>query len=134
MSGQDSLVFLLGPVGVDAYVPRIESGQKIGQEWTLITIPASIVAPTTAAGSLDASVDGVVLSEEFFADDPTASTPTPGDFRIDFTTSITATTGTITFERGESGSVHLDVTYSGMSTVYGPSIYVVFEITTGFAF
>jgi len=75
---------------------------------------------------------GITVAHEFFSEDPTATQPTQGDFRIDFTTSASSTSGTLTYDRDPGGAVYFRVMYKGFSTVYGPPIYVEFEITTGF--
>jgi hypothetical protein len=132
MSGTDSLTFVLGPRGIDADLAQIEAGEKLGEMWTYIQVPSSVLSTQTIKDTLQLNVDGVVVAHESFGDDPTASTATLKDFRLDFVTSPSTTRGSIEFDRGSAGSVYFDVTYKGTSTVYGPPIYLEFEITTGF--
>jgi hypothetical protein len=132
MTDGDSIRFLLGPSGISSELSQIEAGAKVGEAWTYMVIPRSVISPSTMQGTVEANVDGIAVSHEFFGDDPTQSSPTRGDFRIDFTSSPSATTGSITFDRAAGGNVYLDVTYSGTSTVYGPPTYIVFEVATGY--
>ncbi|HTR56093.1 MAG TPA: hypothetical protein VMJ10_35695 [Kofleriaceae bacterium] len=128
-STSDSRTFIIGPHGIGSDVDEIEAGDKLGETWIYVQIPSSVLDPKTVTSTMALNIDGIVFAHEFFGDDPTASTPTVGDFRIDFVTSPSSTSGTMEIDRG---SVYFDVTYSGTSTVYGPALDVDFEITTGF--
>ena len=134
MSNSDGLTFVLGPHGIDADLSRIEAGEKLDEMWTYVHIPSAVLDPRTMKDRLQLNIDGIIIADEFFADDPTAHSATVGDFRIDFVTSSPSTTGSLDFDRNNGGSIYIDVTYKGTSTVYGPPIYVEFEFTTGFPF
>jgi len=131
MSTSDSIIFILGPQGIRADLPQIEAGAKLDEIWTYVEIPSSVLDPRTTEDTLQVNVDGIAIAHEFFGDNPLAPA-TAGDFRIDFVTSPTATTGTIEFNRASGGAVYLDVTYQGTTTAYGPPLSVIFEISTGF--
>jgi len=47
MSNADALVFVLGQPGIQADVDRIQAGDKLGEMWTYVEIPSSVVDPRT---------------------------------------------------------------------------------------
>ena len=132
MSTPDAITFVFGKDGLQNRLDQITSGAKLGETWTYVRIPAGALDPGMRSGSIRLDAPGVAIAHEFFGDDPTTRTPTSKDYRLDFVTAPNTTTGMLTFDRNVGGTVAMDVTYKGTSTVYGPPTYIEFEIKTGF--